>query len=332
MDRRAFIGTVAGGLLWAPPAGHAQRPAKIRRIGWLAYGAPPPPGSTSVAEEAFRRRLGELGWIEGRNVSIETRYANDDSARLERAAAELVESDVDVIVTITTPAALAAGKATARIPIVMAGSSNPAELGLVKTLAHPGNNVTGLTNNPGSGFTQKLVQLLKEAAPTVSRVALLWAGPTALGEDRALAELQAAARALGVTVLSAQAGEPNEVAPALASILQQRADGLYATPNAPNTREGKLIIDFALANRLPSIFGDSRWVRGGGLMSYSIDWIDLRRQAATYVDKILRGARPADLPVEQPTKYELVINQKTAKALGMSIPRSLLVRADEVVE
>src|SRR5262250_3296705 len=174
MDRRDFIGALSGGLL-ATPLLYAQAAERVYHIGWLDLGVPGvPPSTISGSLEAFRRGLGELGWIEGRNVVIETRYANDDGVRLAAAAAELVASRVDVIVTITTPAALAAKKATASIPIVMAGSSNPVALGLVKSLGHPGENVTGVTNNPGAGFSQKLLQLLKEAAPKVSRVALLW--------------------------------------------------------------------------------------------------------------------------------------------------------------
>jgi len=331
MDRRGFIGRLSGGLL-ATPLIYAQNAERVYRIGWLDLGAPP--STTSAPLEAFRRGLSELGWIEGRNVVIEARYAGDDSARLAAVTAELVALRVDVIVTITTPAALAAKKATAAIPIVMAGSSNPVELGLVNSLSRPGGNVTGVTNSPGagSGFTQKLLQLLKEAAPTISRVALLWGGSTALGEDRALSEAQAAARALGITVLSTEAHQPNEIPVALAAILQQRADGLYVTPSSTNTRQLKLIVDFALVNKLPSMFMDSRWVSPGGLMSYGIDWLELRRHCASYVDKILRGAKPDDLPVEQPAKFELVINLKTAKTIGLVIPQSLLLLADKVIQ
>jgi len=334
MNRRTFIGVLSLASFAPVPAALAQQGVNVRRIGWLDLGAAPSDTSRSGPFEAFRRGLRELGWTEGQNVVIETRYANDDSIRLAAAAAELVNSRVDVLVTITTPAALAAKKATASIPIVMAGSSSPVELGLVKSLAQPGQNVTGLTNNPGegSGFTQKLIQLLKEAAPRVSRVALLWAGPTARGEALALTNAQAAAAALGITVLSAEAREPNEVPVALAAILQQRPDGIYVTPNSTNTGQRKLIVDFALTNRLPSIFMDARWVSEGGLMSYGVDWLELRRHAASYVDKILRGARPADLPVEQPDKFELVINLNTAKALGLTVPQALLLRANQVIQ
>ena len=333
IDRRRFIGTLAGGLLMVSLSADAQQPGKVYRIGWLDFGAPPSPGiRTNRVLDAFRLGLRELGWIEGRSIAIDERYANGDRARLAADAAELVGLRVDVIVTITTPAALAAKKATALVPIVMAGSSRPVELGLVASLAHPGGNVTGVTNNPGGGILQKLIQLLKEAAPRISRVALLWGGSAALGEENALTQLQAAAPALGITVLSAEARDPKEIPAALVAIAQQRVDGLFVTPNSTNTGQRKLIVDFALANRLPSIFADSRWVSDGGLMSYGIDWIELRRHSATYVDKILKGAKPADLPVEQPTKFELVINLKTAKALGLEIPQSLLQRADEVIQ
>ncbi len=328
MDRRRFIGALSGGL--ATPLLYAQQAERVYHIGWLELGALSSAVSGSLA--AFRRGLGELGWIEGRNVVIETRYANDDGVRLAAVAAELAASRVDVIVTITTPAALAAKKATASIPIVMAGSSNPVELGLVKSLGRPGENVTGVTNNPGAGITQKLLQLLKEAAPKMSRVALLWGGTSSPGEGGVLADAQAAAPELGITVLSAEARQPDAIPVALATILQQRPDGLYVTPNSTNTRQMTLILDFASAHRLPAIFMDARWVTRGGLMSYGIDWLELRRHTASYVDKILRGAKPADLPVEQPTKFELVINLKTAKALGLTIPQSLLLRADEVIQ
>jgi len=337
--RRELVIALGASALVAPLGSFAQQPGKVWRIGWLDLGAPPSTTSGPLEAfrrggplEAFRRGIRELGWTEGQNIVIETRYANDDSARLAVVTAELVALKVDVIVTITTPAAIAAKNATQSIPIVMAGSSSPVELGLVESLARPGHNVTGVTNNPGGGFNQKVLQLFKEAVPDVSRVALLWAGADARGESGFLTELRAAGAALGITVLSAEAREPNQVPVALAAVLQQRPDGLFVTPNSVNTGQQKLIVDFALAKRLPAIFVDSRWVTSGGLMSYGIDWLELRRHTAIYADKILRGVRPADLPVEQPTKFELVINLKTAKSLGLTIPQSLLLRADEVIQ
>ena len=320
IGRRTFLRTVAGGFLATPLTIDAQRVDKIYRVGWLSLGR-------AWSLNPFRRGLSELGWIEGRNIAIETRWADNDADRLPVLAAELVQLKVDVIVTQTTPAALAAKKATASIPIVMAGSSSPDQLGLVKSLARPGENVTGITNNPGSGFTTKMVQLLKEAAPRVSRLAVL--------ERRTegnLREIETAAPALGLTVLNAEASIPDQVLNALTVAVRERADGLFVSSTPVNDVQRRLIVDFALANRLPSICGDRDFVSAGGLMSYWTDWVELRRKTATYVDKILRGANPGDLSIEQPTKFELVINVKTAKALGLMIPQLLLQRADEVIQ
>jgi putative ABC transport system substrate-binding protein len=240
----------------------------------------------------------------------------------------LVKLEVDVIVTASTPAALAAKEATTQIPIVMSGSSYPVERGLVSNLARPGKNITGLTHNPGPGFHQKLIQLLKDAAPKASRVAMLWSP----GEDGVLTEAQAAGPALGITLLDAGAREPAGVMVALDAAVRAGADALLVTPSPLNTSHRKTIVDFALAHRLPSIYGDTSFVRAGGLMSYWADWDEIRRRSATYVDKILKGAQAGDLPIEQPTKFELVINAKTAKAIGLVIPQSILLRADEVIQ
>jgi putative ABC transport system substrate-binding protein len=321
MNRREFIGAIAGSLFAAPLDAAVEQTAKVYRIGWLDLGP-------AWDLDPFRRGLSELGWIEGRNIVIEPRFANNKPDRLAALAAELVELRVDVIVTQSTPAALAAKKATALIPIVMAGSDNPVERGLVSNLARPGENITGLTHNPGPEFRQKLVQLLKEAAPRISRVAVLWS----TGEQGDLRQVQAAAPALGLTVVDAGAREPERVPLALAAAVQARADGLLVTPSPLNVSQRKVIVDFAMANRLPSISGDKGLVWAGGLMSYWTDWEEVQRRSATYVDKILKGAKPGDLPVEQPTKFELVINMKTAKALGLTIPQTLLLRADKVIQ
>jgi putative ABC transport system substrate-binding protein len=198
---------------------------------------------------------------------------------------------------------------------------------LVSNLAHPGKNITGLTHNPGPGFHQKLIQLLKEAAPKASRVAALWSS----GEDGVLTEAQAAASALGLKVLDAGARERTQVMVVLDAALRAGADALLVTPSPLNMRHRKTIADFALTHRLPSIYGDTSFVWAGGLMSYWAGWGEVRRRSATYVDKILKGAQAGDLPIEQPTKFELVINAKTAKAIGLTIPQSLLLRADEVI-
>jgi putative ABC transport system substrate-binding protein len=321
MDRRKFIGAIAGCLVGAPLDAADQQATEIHRIGWLDSDA-------ASRRDEFRRALANLGWIEGRNIVIEWRFADNHPECLAALAAELVSLKVAIIVTHTTPAALAAKKATSLIPIVMAGSDSPVERGLVSNLRRPGENITGLTHNPGVGFQQKLVQLLKEAAPRISRVAVLWSH----GEEGDLRQVQAVAPALGLTVVDAGAREPEQVPLALAAAVQARADCLLVTPSPWNWTQRQAIADFAMANRLPSIYGAKGHVRVGGLMSYWTDWEDIRRRSATYVDKILKGAKAGDLPIEQPTKFELVINLKTAKALGLTIPQSLLLRADEVIQ
>jgi putative ABC transport system substrate-binding protein len=329
MDRRSFLGGLAGSLLAAPLAAEAQQAGKVYRIGLLS------PGSASTwaqpAVQAFRRGLGELGWVEGRNIVIEARWAEDKLDRLPALAVELVGLRLEVIVAITTSASVAVKRATSSIPIVMSGIGDPVASGLVQSLARPGGNVTGLTSQPGSGFTQKMVQLLKEAAPRVSRLAVLW-NSTDPGSVSVLGEIQAAAPALGLTVVNAEARESKEVATALAAVVREQANGLYIAPSSLHLSQRTLIADFAVTNRLPSMFGDARNVAAGGLMSYWTNWLAIRRRTAFFVDKILKGAKPADLPVEEPTKFELVINLKTAKALGLTIPPSLLQRADQVIE
>jgi putative ABC transport system substrate-binding protein len=318
-----LIVALALGVLAAPLAAEAQQAGKIYRIGYLTAG-----GSVN---EAFRQAVRQLGYVEGRNVAIESRFAEGKLERLPDLATELARLNVDVIVTITTPAAQAAKAATATIPIVMAGSSEPVELGLIASLARPGGNVTGVTNNPGSGFMGKWLQLLKEAAPKTSRVAHIH-NRSIPADTRGFTGAQTAARALDLTVLSVDVRGPNDFDQAFAMMTREHADALIVIPNTVNGNHTKLIVDFTAKYRLPSMFGESSEVRAGGLMSYSVNWDDLRRRAAIYVDKILKGAKPADLPVEQPTKYELVINLKTAKALGLTIPQSILVRADEVMQ
>ncbi len=304
-------------------AAEAQQAGRVYRIGYLTAGG--------GVNQAFRDAMRQLGYLEGQNIVIESKSAERKLERLPDLAAELVRLKVDVIVTITTPAALAAKNATATIPVVMAGSSDPVELGLVASLARPGGNVTGVTNNPGSGFGGKWLQLLKEAAPKVSRVAALH-NLSIPPEARGFPRMQDAARVLNVALLSADVRGPNDFDRALAMITQEHADALIVVPNSLNGAHRKLIVGFATKHRLPTMFGDRNDVEAGGLMSYWTNWNDLRRRAAVYVDKILKGAKPADLPVEEPTRYELVINLKTAKALGLKIPQSVLIRADEVIQ
>jgi putative ABC transport system substrate-binding protein len=272
-----------------------------------------------------------LGYIEGQNLLIESRFADAKVDQLPGLAADLVQRRVDLIVTIGTPPVQAAKEATATIPIVMAGSADPVEHGLVTSLAQPGGNVTGVTHSPGPEISGKGIELLKEAVPTVSRVAVLW-DSSGIHEGLSLENQKVVARKLGVALLPFDAKTLDELNAALATIPRERANGLFVFPNFINGKHQQLILDFAATNRLPTMFQETSWVENGGLMSYYTNWGRLRERAAVFVDKILKGAKPADLPVEQPTKFQLVINLKTAKALGLTIPPAVLARADEVIE
>jgi putative ABC transport system substrate-binding protein len=321
--RGAFIFTLVLLMFGTPRTVAAQQPGKVYRIGFLTAG--------SGVEEVFRQALRQLGYLEGQNIVIEGRFAERKLERLPDLAAELVGLKVDVIVTITTPAAQAAKNATTTIPIVMAGSAQPVELGLVASLARPGGNVTGVTNNPGSGFTGKWLQLLKEAAPAIRRVATIH-NLSIAPEARGWAEMQEAAHTLSLSLLSKDVRTADDFDGAFAAIAREHADALIVLPNALNTAHTKRIVEFATQNRLPTMFGDGNAVKAGGFISYRTNWADLRRRAAVYVDKILKGAKPADLPVERPATFELVLNLKTAKALGLTIPQSVLIRADAVIQ
>jgi len=321
--RRAIFLAFCMAILTAPFVAEAQQVGKVYRIGYLTAGG--------GVEQSFRDAMRQLGYLEGQNIVIEGRFAERKLERLPDLAADLVRLNVDVIVTITTPAAQAAKNATTTIPIVMAGSAFPVELGLVASLARPGGNVTGVTNNPGSGFTGKWLQLLKEAAPTIRRVTTIH-DLSIPPEVRGWAEMQDAARTLSLTLLSKDVRTADDFDSAFAAIARERADALIVLPNSLNVTHTKRIVDFATKNRLPTMFGDGNAVKAGGFMSYWTNWGDLRRRAAIYVDKILKGAKPAELPVEEPTKFELVVNLKTAKALGITIPQTVLIRADEVIQ
>jgi putative ABC transport system substrate-binding protein len=322
MTRRpiGLLVTLALGMLLVPLSFAAQHPGKLYRIGYLA--------PDHRINEAFREALRQLGYLEGQNLMIEGRFAKQQLERLPALAAELVRLPVDVLVTVSTPVALAATRATTTVPIVMAGVSQPVERGLIGSLARPGGNATGLTHNPGPGFASKQLQLLKEAAPEISRVAVFWDSRYVLPGFQ---EVQTAAQALGLTVLSVDVQEPTSLDHAFATMIPERVEALFVFPILQNNVHAKHIVDFAMANRLPTMFGDKRAVEGGGLISYWTDWDDVRRRAATYVDKIFKGATPADLPVEQPMKFELVINLKTAQALGLTIPPRLLFQADAII-
>jgi putative ABC transport system substrate-binding protein len=327
MKRSAAVLSVilALALSAVPVAAEAQQARKVSRVGVLVLG---PAGANAPDLAAFRERMKQLGYVEGQNLQIESRFADREMDRLPGLAADLVRVNVDVIVTITTPAAQAAKAATATIPIVMAGSAEPVGLGLVASLAHPGGNVTGVTNNPGPSFMVKQLQLLKEAAPKVSRVAVfMMSHPVELAHFNAI---EMAGAALGLTPVSVLVDSPTHFD--VATLTRARPDALYTFPNSINGAHTRAILNFAATNRLPTMFVDRDPVEAGGLMSYSVNWLDLRRRAAVFVDKILKGAKPADLPVEDPTKFEFVINLKTAKALGLTLPQSILIRADEVIQ
>jgi putative ABC transport system substrate-binding protein len=313
-------------ILAAPLAAEAQQPGKVYRIGYLSLGSP-----SGGVSRPFRDTLRKLGYVEGQNLLIEARFADAKADQLPGLAADLVQRKVDLIVTIGTPPVKAAKEATATIPIVMAGSADPVEHGFVATLAQPGGNVTGLTHSPGPEISGKGIELLKEAVPTVSRVAVLW-DSSIIHEGLSLENQKVVARKLGMTLLPFDAKTLDELNMALASIPRERANGLFVFPNFINGKHAQLILDFVATNRLPTMFQETWWLERGGLMSYYTNWDRLRERAALLVDKILKGAKPADLPVEQPTKFELVVNLKTAKALGLTIPPEVLARADEIIQ
>ena len=328
MDRRAFIHTLTGGLLAAPLAAQAQPAGKVYRIGYLAGGT-----STSAPHllEAFRQGLRERGWVEGQNIVIDYRFAEGRLDRLPDLAAELVRLKVDIIVATPTPSAAAAKNATGTIPIVMIGAGDPVGQGLIASLARPGGNVTGLSYGVGQEIFGKQLALLKEAVPKVGRVAVLW-NPAVPTLAPAIREVKVAARSLGVQLQLLEARGPHDFDGAFAAMVKERVQALLVLVDPMFSFHRTRLADLAAKSRLPAVYTNRLPVEAGGLMSYGPSFPDLWRGAATFVDKILKDAKPADLPVEEPTKFELVINLKTAKALGLTIPPSLLQRADQVIE
>jgi len=325
ITRRAFVGSLTGGLLAAPLAAEGQR-AKAPRVGLLGLG----PAEASPFFEALRQGLSERGWVEGQNIAFEDRTRVGHSSRMPEVAAELVRLRVDVIVAWGTTTALAARKATGAIPIVTAAGW-PVEMGLAASLARPGGNVTGLTTTSGRELIGKRIELLKEALPRLSRIAVLWY-PESQTHPLSLREATAAARSLGLQVRPAEVRGPEDFEKAFASIAHERPEALTLLASNMFLAHRARIVDLAALHRLPATFSERSFVEAGGLMSYGPDQKAIFRQLATYVDRILKGAKPGDLPIEQPTKFELVINLKTAKALGLTIPPSLLLRADEVIQ
>ena len=326
MDRRAFVaGTL--GLLATPLAAEAQAGGKVARIGFLETGSL---SANLHGRGSFRERLRELGYLEGRNVAFESRGADGKVEQLAGLATELIGLKVDVIVTAGSEAVLAAKQATSTIPIVMAIVSDPVGLGIIASLARPGGNVTGVTDLDIEEIGKRL-ELLKELVPGLSRVALVWKRGHPK-EQEALREAEAAARSLGIRLQRVGVRDPNEFQGAFSAMAREHVGAFLVVADTMFSTHRVRLVDLAAKGRLPAIFWRREFVEAGGLMSYGSSYSEQYRHAATYVDKILRGAKPADLPVEQPTKFELVISLKTAMALGLTIPPSVLARADEVIE
>jgi ABC-type uncharacterized transport system substrate-binding protein len=328
IDRRTFLAGTGAVLLAAPRAADAQQAGKVPRIGFL--------GTRSLSDmspylDTFRQGLRELGWVEGQNIVIDYRYAEGRFDRLPDLAAELVRLKVDIIVAVPTPAAVAAKKATETIPIVAISVGDPVGLGLIASLARPGGNLTGLSYSVGLEIAGKGLELLKETVPKVRRVAIL-SNPGNPFQPLAIREVNVAARSLGVQLQLLEARGPNELDGAFAAMATERVGALLVVADSLFLLQRTRLADLAARSRLPAAYGLREIVEAGGLMSYGPSVRDLYRRGATFVDKILKGAKPGDLPVEQPTKFELVINLKTAKALGLTIPPSLLGRADEVIQ
>ena len=326
-----FLLTLA--LAVAPLAPEAQQVRKAWRIGYLSVGSPPPPSAQpSPLNSAFRQGLRELSYTEGQHITIEYRWGEGKAHRLPDLAAELVNLKVSVMFASSLQAALAAKQATKTIPIVFVMLGDPVAAGLVASLAQPGGNVTGLGAVGGGGeIAAKRLQLLKEVAPAITRVAVLW-NPSNPGNVRVMKVLTDAAGLLGVHLYPHEVPEPATLSNAFAAMAKEPVGALLVVADPTFAPNYKLIVDFATKSRLPSSFASRQAVDAGGLMSYQANLADMHRRAAGYVDKILKGAKPGDLPVQLPTRFEFVINVKSAKALGLTVPPSLLVLADHVIE
>ncbi|MFQ5946033.1 MAG: ABC transporter substrate-binding protein [Anaerolineae bacterium] len=324
----ALIVALALGLLAVALPAEAEKAGKVYRIGNLAAASH---SAAAANRDAFLQGLRERGWVEGENLIIESRYAEGKLERLPDLAAELVRLRVDVIHAVSTTATRAAMNATTTIPIVFSLVGNPVELGFVASLARPGGNVTGLTSVAGFEIFGKQLELLKDALPNASRVAVLY-NPANLYIPVALRETEAAARSLGLQLQNREARGPDEFDSVFAAMTTERADALLVLPDAMFFHHRTRLADLAAKHRLPAMYGHTPHAKAGGLMVYAASMTDLFRRAAGYLDKILRGVNPAELPVERPRKFELIINLKTAKALGLTIPPSVLLRADKVIK
>jgi len=326
MDRRRFLLTSLGGALAAPLGAKGQQAGGLPRVGFLFYGAPGP----SPEIEAFQKGLTEVGYVEAQNVAVEYRFAGGRPERLSDLATQLVALRPSVIVAPGTPAAVAAKQVTGTIPIVFVGVADAVGSGLAANFARPTANITGLTSNSAQ-LGGKRLELLKAVVPKASRLAVLY-NPGDSSNVLASKELEQSAPALGLTLQRVEVRKAAEFESAFAAMTRRHAEALFGAAGLLTTSHRQVLVHLAAKVRIPAIWGERQFVESGGLMSYAADFYDQIRRSATYVDKILRGSKPGDLPIEQPTKLELVINRKTAKALGLTIPPSLLLRADHVIE
>jgi len=327
MPRRAFMALIAGGLLAAPLPAAAQQPGRVYRIAFLGVSTP---ALEAELVAAFRQGLRDHGYIEGRNIVTEYRWAEGRYDRYAAFVAEAVSLKVDVIVTEGTPAAIAAREGTSTIPIVMAVIGDPIAAGIVSSVARPGGNITGSTSMTPE-IDAKRLELLKELVPDASRVAVLW-NPVNPNNRARIPTMQAAARSLRLTLELVGAGDSEQLEQGFGAIVAARSQALIMESDLALLSRRERIVDFATKRRLPGLYAYREFVEAGGLASYAPSYSAMFRRAATYVDKILKGAKPGELPIEQPTKFELVINLKTAKALGLTISPALLQRADHVIE
>jgi putative ABC transport system substrate-binding protein len=328
-NRRKLVMALGAGALVAPFGSFAQQKGKVWRVGFLSQRARPDSFESGVFG-AFRLGMRELGYIEGTNLSINWRFADGDASKLPELVAELVRLNVDIIVAAGTPAASASQKATTTIPIVMATVGDPIGSGLVKTFARPGGNITGLSNLSGD-LGPKLLEMLLSLVPRLSRVGIL-VNPANSSHAVTLKNIQASAPRVGVKCLPIEAKTEQEIRNAFSTLMREHAGAIIIANDPLFIQQGHLIAELALKHRLPSIGQMPDYAVDGGVLSYGQNLDDNYRRAATYVDKILKGAKPSDLPVEQPMKFELLINRKTAKALALTIPQSLMISADKVIE
>jgi len=328
MNSKSLFWLLTTVLLTSAPSGEAQQPTKIPRIGYLS---PADADGSRASVEPFRQGMRELGYIEGKNILIEYRYAEGKPDHYPRLVADLVQLKPDVLVVISLNSILAAKQATKTIPIIIMSTQDPVATGIIDSLAHPGGNITGVTRLTRE-LSGKRLELLKEAVPPLSRVGILWDAHSS-GAAIAFKEYETAVRALKIRLQSLEVRYPNpDFEGAFQTAAKERANALITITNPLLSRYVKRVADLAISKRLPSMYERIAWVEAGGLMSYSANDADSFRRAAYYVDRILKGAKPADMPVEQPTKFELVINLKTAKEIGLIIPQKVLARADRVIK